>query len=194
MNAVTVIRSYAVAFMVAMLFVAYMSFTQPMPTRKPDVQQILNSQVPHALPGPPPRAAPVEKGRALAYMTIPRFGDDWLWTVLEGTNMETINKGPAHFTGTALPGEEGNSAWAAHRSTHGDPFLDFDKLEIGDEVIISQPGSEWVYEVTTSPKVIDSDAGWVLGSFEPGKWLTLTTCWPKYGSEKRMYVRAKLTE
>lgn len=27
-----------------------------------------------------------------------------------------------------------------------------------------------------------------------GSWLTLTTYWPKSGSEKRMYVRAKLVE
>lgn len=187
-------RLYLVAVMLVLSFVAYQAFTTPMPTRPPDEQTILSDEIPHATPGPPPTATPVAKGEAFTLMEIPRFGDRWLWTTLEGVDLDIVNKGPGHYPNTELPGQRGNSAFAAHRATHGDPFLDFDKLEVGDEVILSQVGAKWYYEVTTEPKVIESDEQWILDDFAPGRWLTLTTCWPKYGSEKRMYVRAELKE
>ena len=125
-------------------------------------------------------------------MRIPRFGSEWLWTVLEGTEIEVIDQGPGHFVGTALPGDRGNTAYAAHRATHGDPFIDFDLLRKGDKVILAQDGAEWTYEITLDPVIIEPSEGWVVKNMQHGHWLTLVTCWPKYGSEKRMYVRAKL--
>ena len=190
----TVVNGYIIAFMLVLSFIAYDAFTTPMPTRTPDVQRILNAEVPHAKPGPPPTATPVDNGKAYVMMEIPRFGKNWLWTALEGTDIDTLADGPGHYTNTEGPGEEGNSAWAAHRATHGDPFLDFDLLEIGDMVYLSQSGARWTYEITTEPEIIMPDEKWILKDFAEGKWLTLTTCWPKYGSEKRMYVRAKLVK
>lgn len=194
MSKTTVMRVYLIAVMVVLSVIAYDAFTNPMPTRKPDEQTILSTELPHAKPGPPPAAAPVDKGKALLLMEIPRFGDDWVWTALEGTSLDILERGPGHYPTTELPGEKGNSAFAAHRATHGDPFIDFDTLEVGDEVILSQVGAEWTYEITTEPKIIQPNAHWVLDDFAPGRWLTLTTCWPKYGSEKRMYVRARLVD
>lgn len=194
MHKTTVMRIYLVSFMIVLSFVAYKAFTTPMPTRMPDEQHILSESIPHATPGPPPAATPVNNGEALALMEIPRFGDNWLWVALEGVNMDVVNKGPGHYPSTVLPGEEGNSAFAAHRATHGDPFIDFDKLEIGDKVHLSQVGVRWTYELTTEPEIIENDELWVLDDFADGKWLTLTTCWPRYGSEKRLFVRAKLVE
>jgi sortase A len=187
----------AVFLIVASLFlgyIAYEAFTTPEPTRKPDIQSILDTQIPSAIPGPPPTARAVEDGKALALMEIPRFDKDWMWTTLEGTKLSTLNKGPGHYTGTPLPGEEGNSAFAAHRATHGDPFIDFPDLRVGDKVLLSQVGAKWTYEITQEPKIISAKSQWVLDKFAPGKWLTLTTCWPKYGSSKRMYVRAELVK
>jgi len=183
---------YIIACMLVLSFVAYMCFTHNLPTRKPDEQAQLYTDVPAAQAGPPPTATPVGIDEALMHMEIPRFGKNWFWTVLEGTDLSVLDRGPGHFSETELPGEEGNSAYAAHRASHGDPFLDFETLEIGDEIIVSQSGAKWVYEITTEPVIIGEDAAWVLDDFAPGKWLTLTTCWPKYGSEKRMYVRAEL--
>lgn len=189
-----VVNYYVMACMLVLSFVAYMCFTQNLPTRKPDVQASLYFDVPAATPGPPPRATPVDFDESLMHMEIPRFGKDWFWTVLEGTDLSVLDRGPGHFTGTELPGEEGNSAYAAHRASHGDPFLDFETLQEGDQIIVSQSGAKWIYEVTQEPKIIGADEAWVLDDFAPGKWLTLTTCWPKYGSEKRMYLRAELVQ
>jgi sortase A len=187
-------RYYMVAVMLVLAFIAYESFTQPLPTRRPDTQSILGAQVPEAHKGPPTTASPVANGDALIYMRIPRFGKDWLWTAQEGVSLDVLANGPGHYPETPLPGEDGNSAFAAHRAGHGDPFINFEQLEIGDDVYLSQKDATWTYEITTKPEIINPDGDWVLDTFAPGKWLTLTTCWPKYGSEKRMYVRAKLVD
>lgn len=192
----TVVRGYSVAFMAVSAAVSYTSFTTPLPSPVPvEAQVALFSQVPTAVPGPPPVAAPAPDGEALAYLRIPRFGDEWLWTVAEGTSEETLRKGPGHFAGTALPGADGNTAYAGHRSGWGEPFAEFDRLRPGDEVVVSQNGAAWTYEVLFVPRVIEADEAWVaqqnLGWVRPR--LTLVTCWPRYGSEKRFFVRAVLT-
>ncbi|MGA8256498.1 MAG: sortase [Nocardioides sp.] len=135
----------------------------------------------------------VDEGRAVAVMHIPRLGREWQWTAIEGTAPGLIEAGPGHYTGTAWPGERGNAAFAAHRAGHGDPFIDFDKLTSGDEVVLTQGGTRWVYEITQGPRIVLETADWVLDPL-PGRNLTLTTCWPRYGSEKRMYVRGELVE
>ena len=193
MKQTTVMRAYAAGFMSACGLIATMSFTQPVPSEKPvEVQRTLYSQVPTAKPGRPPKAVAVEEGEALAYVRIPRFGKDWIWTVVEGTAMEDLARGPGHFAHSALPGARGNTAYAGHRSGYGDPFLNFDRLQVGDEIILAQNGAEWTYEVTMTPRVIEPDELWVVKPMEAGHWLTLTTCYPKFGSSKRMYVRAVL--
>lgn len=192
MKRTNAVRVYAAAFMLVTGGIAYQSFTVPVRSATPEVQETLYRNVPHAIPGPPPRAQAVEHGKALAYIRIPRFGKDWLWSVLEGTGLDVLDQGPGHFTGTALPGEVGNTAYAAHRSGHGDPFLDFETLRPGDEIVLAQGGAEWTYVVTKSPHIIEPSEGRVVKNMQSGHWLTLTTCWPKYGSEKRMFVRARL--
>lgn len=136
-------------------------------------------------------AVSVAEGEALAVMRIPRFGTDWEWIVVEGVAVDDLVKGPGHYSGTPLPGARGNVAVAGHRAGHGDPFIDFDRLQSGDEVILSQGEARWVYVIDTEPRIVPTSATWVVESL-PGKRLTLTTCWPKYGSSKRMYVRAHL--
>lgn len=138
-----------------------------------------------------PAARPVAVGQALMVMRIPRFGADWEWVVSEGTAPQILVDGPGHYPATALPGERGNAAFAAHRAGHGDPFIDFDLLRPGDRVVLEQGRVRWVYRIDTQPRIIPVTAAWVL-SPTAGRRLTLTTCWPRYGSSKRMFVRAQL--
>jgi LPXTG-site transpeptidase (sortase) family protein len=138
-----------------------------------------------------PVASPVGVGQALSVMRIPRFGHDWRWVALEGTADWVIASGPGHYPWTPLPGQQGNVGFAAHRAGHGDPFIDFDGLRPGDRVILSQGGTRWVYRLDMRPRIIATSASWVLNPLR-GHRLTLTTCWPKYGSAKRMYVRGHL--
>ena len=155
------------------------------------------------LPGGPAPAAPAGNapavpvarssatGAALMSMRVPRFGADWSWIVVQGTGLAQIAQGPGHYRGTPLPGARGNVALAGHRAGHGSPFLDFDTLRPGDDVVLEQRGVRWTYRISMSPRIIPVEATWVLRP-TTGRKLTLTTCWPRYGSSRRMYVRADL--
>ena len=140
-----------------------------------------------------PVARPVDTGEALAALRVPRFGADWSWVAVEGTALDQLADGPGHYRGTPLPGARGNVAFAAHRAGHGDPFLDFDTLRTGDAVLLEQAGVRWTYRLVTAPRIVPVDATWVLRASRDRE-LTLTTCWPRYGSSKRMFVRARLAE
>lgn len=158
-------------------------------------QARLLDQVPHSGPvtaaEPIPTATAVGVGEALLEMSIPRFGSDWHWVALQGTSPAVLADGPGHYRRTALPGEPGNAAFAAHRAGHGDPFIDFDLLVPGDRVELEQGDARWVYEIDTLPRIVPVTASWVLKP-TAGRKLTLTTCWPRYGSSERMFVRGHL--
>ena len=197
MSSALVQRLYLLGVIGALLMISAMSFTQPVASERPEEQAELYIQVPTAIDpkGKPPVAAPAKgPGSALAYIQVPRFGEDWLWTVVEGTADEDLARGPGHYSDTPLPGAKGNFAVAAHRAGHGDPFIDFDKLEIGDTVTLRQGGAWWTYTIFRGPEIIEPTIHWVLRQPSYRRVLTLTTCWPKYGNEKRMFVRAELTD
>jgi sortase A len=110
---------------------------------------------------------------------------------VEGTAAADLAEGPGHYASTPLPGARGNVAFAGHRAGHGDPFIDFDRLRPGDRVVLEQAGVRWVYRLDDRPVIVGVGASWVLDPL-PGRRLTLTTCWPRYGSTQRMYVRGHL--
>ncbi|RCW47250.1 LPXTG-site transpeptidase (sortase) family protein [Halopolyspora algeriensis] len=96
-----------------------------------------------------PRRMPVkpEDGRGFAQLYIPALGADYRYTVLQGTDQETLAIGPAHYTGTALPGERGNFAVAGHRIGRGAPFGDLDQLRSCDALIVETASQWYVYRV-----------------------------------------------
>ena len=89
------------------------------------------------------------EGDVTALIRIPRFGDDYVVPVLEGTSDEVLAAGYGHFEDTADPGEIGNYALAGHRVTHGEPLRDMPLLEPGDEVIVETRQATYTYELTT---------------------------------------------
>jgi sortase A len=194
-------RVLAVALMAAGCALLAFLLLQPALTshRTAQAQHRLAAEVPGGpAPAAPPRnpagvpvARPVDTGDALAILRVPRFGEEWSWVAVEGTAPEQLADGPGHYRHTPLPGARGNVALAAHRAGHGDPFLDFDTLRPDDHVVLEQGRVRWVYRLVTGPRIVPVDATWVLRQRQTRE-LTLTTCWPRYGSSKRMYVRAEL--
>ena len=185
----------ACAVVGALAYLAYGQPVDPAPTPVPASQRTLAAQVPRApvVTGTRlwPVAVGVPRGAALVTMRIPRFGADWRWTAVQGVDAASLATGPGHYPSTPLPGATGNTAFAGHRAGHGDPFIDFDLLRPGDRVYLSQGRTTWTYRLTTAPRIIEVTDVWVLDPL-PGRQLTLTTCWPKYGSAKRMFVRGTL--
>ena len=108
----------------------------------------------------------------------------------EGVDVRTLRGSVGHVPGTALPGDVGNSAFAAHRDTFFGP-LKF--IRAGDQIVITTLDGVHRYAVTGTRVVDPSDVS-VLQPL-PGRRLTLITCYPfdYVGSApKRFIVQAEL--
>lgn len=147
---------------------------------------------------PPETVAPsvqdygsVSPGDGLFRMKIPRIGIDY--NVVAGVTAKDLTKGPGHFPDTNLPGQLGNAAVAGHRTGHGGPFIDLDKLSPGDEIqVFTRLGDAYAY-IVTDVLVVNPTDYQVVSSSDPNvATLTLITCTPKYTSKQRLVVHATL--
>lgn len=99
-------------------------------------------------------------GQAFAKIYIPGFGADYHFTIQQGTDEKSLEVGPGHYKGTALPGEPGNFAVAGHRVGKGAPFNDLDLLSSCDAIVIETQTDYFVYRVLPHA---DEIAGWASG-------------------------------
>ncbi len=151
--------------------------------------------------------ADLQDGDAFAMLHIPRLGADYARAVVEGTGAEDLEQGPGHYTGTAMPGEQGNFAVAGHRVGRGSPFLEIDELRPGDPIVVETATSWYVYRVLDTPglgvpgqQVVDPSDVSVIAPTPAGPadgpasgaYLTLTTCHPEYSARQRLIVHAQL--
>lgn len=131
-------------------------------------------------------------GQPFAFIRIPRFGHEWRFAIVEGTDLPQLALGPGHVPGTALPGQTGNFAVAAHRVTAGNPFYHLNDLKPGDKVLIDTAAITFVYRVTRSELVLPDDTA-VLDRV-PGHprqrprqaLITLITCDPPWTGTHRI--------
>jgi sortase A len=89
----------------------------------------------------------IPAGEGFANLYIPRFGKDYAWTIVQGTNDADLERGPGHYDSTAVPGQIGNFAVAGHRVGKGEPFLNLDQLVPGDAIVVQTAGNWYVYTV-----------------------------------------------
>lgn len=106
-----------------------------------------------------------------------------------GATAEHMSKGAVHLTQTSLPigGDHTNAVIAAHRgSRYGEMFRNIDKLEIGDEVIITNAWETLFYTVTSIEIIAPNEIDKVLIQ-ENKDMVTLLSCNP-YGKNIQRYV------
>jgi sortase A len=129
-------------------------------------------------------------GDAVARIQIPKIGLDDI--VVNGIGRDDLRKGPGHYPATPLPGQQGNSAIAGHRTTYGAPFGNLDQISTGDEVRLRTLQGFFTYRVFQQ-LVVDPSNVAVLDP-DPARpaTLTLTTCNPKYSAAQRLVVKAAL--
>ena len=108
----------------------------------------------------------------------------------EGMTLTEINRGPAHWPGTAMPGRLGNVVVAGHRTTWSSPFRHLDLLEVGDEIRFSVGGRVAVYQVTET-MVVEPEDVWIAQQ-GPGRIVTLFACHPVGSAAQRIVVRGEL--
>ena len=133
---------------------------------------------------------PKRPNSALALLEVPSAGIADI--VVEGATVSALRHGPGHITGTALPGEPGNSAIAGHRTTYGAPFANLDDVKVGDEVTVTTARGVFTYAVG-DVRIVGPNRTDVLRSRGDATTLTLITCHPRFSTAKRLVVTAELT-
>jgi len=145
----------------------------------------------------------LKQGAVFAKLHVPRFGKDYERLVGEGTFQKvTLNVvGVGHYITSEWPGAVGNFAVAAHRTSHGAPFADIDKLQTGDRVWVETNESWFTYEYRQTKIVHPSETGVIenvpkglAGANSGGKYMTMTSCHPKWSNEQRIVVWLELVK
>jgi sortase A len=138
-------------------------------------------------------------GTGFAVIHIPRIGKTL--PVLEGTDLVTLAKGVGHYKDSAMPGDIGDFAVAGHRKTHGDPFLDFPELRVGDPVVIETATAWYTYLIDVAPYITAPNDMAAIAPVpgHPGikpteRLITLTTCNPWWASFQRMVAHGHLVD
>jgi len=131
----------------------------------------------------------LEPDHALARLVIPTIDVDV--SVREGIDVATLRAPVAgHYLSSELPGQAGNAALTAQRTTYGATFHRFDELAAGDLVFITTFQGTFQYQVT-GQGIHERDDVAVLDDFGDNR-LTLITAHPKYSNRKRLVVVGEL--
>ncbi len=120
---------------------------------------------------------------------IPRLG--LVRPLFEGIRLSTLDLGPGHWPGTAMPGELGNVVVAGHRVSHNEDFRDLDELVPGDEVIFSTLSGRHVYRVLQT-QIVEPDAIWIVDQ-TTDPTATLFACHPPGSTRQRIVVNLQLS-
>ncbi len=155
----------------------------------PRIQRVrtLPGEAPARAPkAPASHRGPTPTGR----LEIPRIGLNHL--TYEGIELSTIDYGPSHWPGTALPGQVGNTVFPGHRVTHSHPFLNIDQIQIGDIVTFVNSSGRYTYEVTDT-FVVDADQTWIADPTDTPT-MTIFGCHPKHSAKQRYVVKGKLVK
>ena len=138
-------------------------------------------------------AEPADAQR-FAVMQIPRFGADYAVDIAGGVSRaRTLDHiGIGHYPGTSMPGQSGNFALAAHRTTFGAPFSRIAELHVNDAIVVTTEAGWYTYRFRTLeyvtpdqvevllpvPQAMDVPAGTA--------YITLTSCSPKLSMAERI--------
>jgi len=145
---------------------------------------------PTTLPRPlaPPNPSAPEKTFQIGTISIPKIG--LVHSMWEGVADSTLNHGPGHWPGTAMPGQVGNVVLGGHRVSHDRPFRHIDELVPGDQIVMNTLAGQFTYVVSGSRVVTPQDV-WIVNQ-TPAKTLTLFACHPPGSTRERYVVFAKL--
>ena len=129
-------------------------------------------------------------GDAIGRITIPKIGASY--DVVQGTDTSSLEKGPGHYPGTALPGLGQTVAIAGHRTTYLAPFRHIDALKPGDRIVLKMPYARFTY-VVQYHRIVLPTALWVTNNVGYER-LVLSACNPLYSAAQRIIVFAKLSQ
>ncbi|HET7128209.1 MAG TPA: sortase [Gaiellaceae bacterium] len=127
-------------------------------------------------------------GDPVGRLRIGRIGLEMV--VVEGTDHETLKKGPGHYEPSAVPGEGHLIYVAGHRTTYLAPFAHINDIRPGDYVKFSLPYATFTYRVQRH-YIVKSDQLSVLED-HGSEILRLQACHPRFFATHRYIVDARL--
>jgi sortase A len=110
--------------------------------------------------------------------------------VVQGTDHETLKKGPGHYEPSAVPGEGHLIYIAGHRTTYLAPFARINDIKVGDYITFSVPYATFTYRVQRH-YIVPSDELSVLED-HGSEILRLQACHPRFFATHRYIVDAML--
>jgi sortase A len=130
----------------------------------------------------------IKTGDGFGQIKIPKIGANY--TIVQGTDELSLEKGPGHYPATALPGMGRTVAIAGHRTTYLAPFRHIDALKPGDKIVVRMPYGRFTYAVQYR-RIVLPTALWVTHDVGYDR-LVLSACNPLYSAAQRIIVFARL--
>src|SRR5947207_857589 len=127
-----------------------------------------------------------ERGEAIGRIKVPRLGLNMI--VVNGTDHDTLQKGPGRDLRTYMPGEGQLIYIAGHRTTYLAPFSHIDSLRAGDRVTLEMPYATFVYRIVRH-QIVPSDDLAVLRS-HGHEVVILQACHPRFFATHRYLAYA----
>jgi sortase A len=130
------------------------------------------------------------RGEAIGRLVVPRMGMNMI--LLDGTDHDSLTKGPGRDLVTYMPGQNRLVYIAGHRTTYLAPFSHIDLMRKGDPITITVPYGTFRYRVSGQRIVPANDLA-VLRS-PRHELLMLQACHPRFFATHRFLVYAQLVD
>ena len=127
-----------------------------------------------------------KKGDPIGRIKVPRLGLNMI--LVNGTDHDTLEKGPGRDLRTFMPGQGELVYIAGHRTTFLAPFSHIDSLRRGDRVTLELPYATFVYRIVRH-RIVKSDDLSVLRS-HGREVVVLQACHPRFFASHRYLAYA----
>lgn len=127
-------------------------------------------------------------GAPVGRLRIKRIGLNMM--VVQGTDDESLKKGPGHYVASGLPGGGQLIYVAGHRTTYLAPFSHIDDVRNGDFIVFQVPYGTFTYRAYRH-YIVPSTALSVLQT-HGREILRLQACHPRFFATHRYLVDARL--
>ena len=131
-----------------------------------------------------------KRGQAVGRLRVPRLGLNMI--VIDGTDHDSLMKGPGLDRRTYMPGEGQLVYIAGHRTTYLAPFAHIERMKAGDPVSLELPYGTFRYRVFMHQIVGANDLA-VLKS-HGREIVELQACHPRFFASHRYIVYARLMQ
>jgi sortase A len=128
------------------------------------------------------------RGQAIGRIRVPRLGVNMI--LVNGTDHDSLKKGPGRDLRTYMPGEGQLIYIAGHRTTYLAPFANIDSLRRGDWVILEVPYATFEYRIFRHVIVPSGDLA-VLKS-HGREVVALQACHPRFFASHRYIAYGRL--